>query len=331
MDVISQIKEKARSNQQRIILAEGTEERIVKAAEIILKEQLAKIILLGNLEEIKKVVSENGVDISGATIIDPVNSEKREQYAQQFYQMRKSKGMTLEKARQTMANPLFFGPMMIKNSEADGLVAGAINATADVLRPALQIIKTAEGISVVSGAFVMIVPGCCYGEQGVFLFADCAVTPSPTSEQLAEIAYASSKTARVLLNMDPRIAMLSFSTKGSAQHELIDKVVEATRIAREKFPNLEIDGELQADAALVPEVAECKAPVCSVGGKSNILIFPDLQSGNIGYKLVQRLANAEAYGPILQGIARPVNDLSRGCSVEDVVNVTAITAVQSIG
>jgi phosphate acetyltransferase len=331
MDVISQIKEKARSNQQRIVLAEGIEERIVKATEIIIKEKLAKIILLGNPEAIKKVASETGVDVTGAVIIDPANDENRERYAEQFYEMRKNKGMTMDQARQLMADPLYYGSMMIKNDEADGLVAGAINATADVLRPALQIIKTAKGISVVSGAFVMIVPECEYGDDGLFIFADCAVTPNATAEQLAEIAYASAQTAKALVNMDPRVAMLSFSTKGSAQHELVDKVVQATKIAKEKFPELAVDGELQADAALVASVGQSKAPGSSVAGKANVLIFPDLQAGNIGYKLVQRLAKAEAYGPILQGIARPINDLSRGCSVEDVVNVTAITAVQAIG
>lgn len=331
MALMQQIWEKSKSDKKLIVLPEGAEPRTVKAAEIIKKEGLADVVLVGNEEKILSVAKQEDASIEGIMIIDPVESEKYEFYVNAFYEMRKSKGVTLEKAREIIKDEIYFGTMMVKQGDADGLVSGAIHSTGDLLRPALQIIKTAPGISTVSSSFVMEVPNSQYGDNGLFLFADCAVNPNPTAPELASIAIATAKTAKALAGIEPKVAMLSFSTKGSAKHELVDKVIEATRLAKEQAPDIMIDGELQLDAAIVPKVAELKAPGSSVAGKANILVFPDLQAGNIGYKLVQRLAGAEAIGPICQGFAAPVNDLSRGCSVEDIVNVVAITAVQAQG
>ena len=328
MHLIDRIKNKARMNQRTIVLPEGTEERTVQAAGLIVKEGIAKITLLGNKNEVLKVAAQTGADLSGVNIINPPESDLYPAYVDELVQIRRSKGLAREEAARLMNTVLYYGAMMVYKGDAYGMVAGAQNTTGDVLRPALQIIKTAPGISVVSGAFLMITPKTEYGDDGIFVFADCAVTPNPTAEQLAEIAYASAQTARSLVGMEPRIGMLSFSTKGSAGHELVDKVVEATRIVKERHPDLQIDGELQADAAIVPKVGQSKAPGSAVAGKANVLVFPDLQAGNIGYKLVQRLAGAEAVGPVLQGMAKPVNDLSRGCSVEDIVNTVAIACCQ---
>jgi len=330
MDLIAQIKEKAAKNVKAIVLPEGTEERTIQAIKGIVDSKVARPILLGDEGAIKGIASKIGADISGAEIINPEKAPFFDDFVQAFYEMRKSKGVDLDKAKATMLDPLFFASMMVKMDKADGEVAGAENTTGNVLRPALQIIKTSPGISAVSGAFIMIVPNCPYGDNGVFVFADCAVTIDPTAAQLAEFAKASVGTAVDLCGMkDPKIGMLSFSTKGSASHEMVDKMVQATAIAKEKFPELKVDGEFQLDAAIVPSVGSSKAPGSPVAGDCNVLIFPDIQAGNIGYKLVQRTAKAEAIGPILQGIAKPVNDLSRGCSVEDIVNVVAMTAVRS--
>lgn len=331
MGLMQVIWEKSKSDKKLIVLPEGAEPRTVKAAEIIKREGLADVVLVGNEEKILSVAKQEEANIDGIMIVDPVKSEKYESYVNTFYEMRKSKGVTLEKAREIVKDEIYFGTMMVKQGDADGLVSGAIHSTGDLLRPALQIIKTAPGISTVSSSFVMEVPNSQYGDNGLFLFADCAVNPNPTAPELASIAIATAKTAKALAGIEPKVAMLSFSTKGSAKHELVDKVIEATRLAKEQAPDIMIDGELQLDAAIVPKVAELKAPGSSVAGKANILVFPDLQAGNIGYKLVQRLAGAEAIGPICQGFAAPVNDLSRGCSVEDIVNVVAITAVQAQG
>jgi len=330
MSLLAEIREKAAKNVKTIVLPEGTEERTLQAIKAIVAQRLANPILLGDEGEIKALASKIGADISGAEIINPAKSAFYDDFVQAFYEMRKSKGVDLDKAKSTMLDPLFFASMMVKMGKADGEVAGAENTTGNVLRPALQIIKTAPGISAVSGAFIMIVPNSDFGDKGTFVFADCAVTPVPTEEQMAEFAQSSIGTAVDLCGMkDPKVGMLSFSTKGSASHEVVDKVANAVKIAKERFPELKVDGEFQADAALVPSVGSSKAPGSPVAGECNVLIFPDLQAGNIGYKLVQRLAKAEAIGPILQGIAKPVNDLSRGCSVEDIVNVVAMIAVRA--
>lgn len=330
MSYIDIIKRKARSDRKTIVLPETTDKRTLIAASHILEEEIADIVLVGNREKIMDGAGWLEVDLDGAKIVDPQNTDKLEEYVELFYETRKSKGMTPEKARKILLEDnLTFGVMMVKANHADGMVAGACHSTADTLRPALQILKTAPGVKLVSGFFILDVPDCELGENGTFLFADCGLNQEPTAEELAAIADSSAKSFKLLVDAKPVIAMLSHSTKGSASHPLVDKVVEATRIAKEKYPHLTLDGELQADAALVPQVAKSKAPGSDVAGKANVLIFPNLDSGNIGYKLVQRLAKAEAYGPMLQGIAKPVNDLSRGCSWEDIVGVVALTAVQA--
>ncbi len=330
MSLLAEIREKAAAKGKSIVLPEGLEERTLMSVKEIADQKIANPILLGGESEIKALASKIGADISGAEIVDPAKAAYFDDFVQAFYEMRKSKGVDLDKAKETMLNPLYFASMMVKMGKADGEVAGAENTTGNVLRPALQIIKTAPGISAVSGAFIMIVPNTEYGADGIFVFADCAVTPVPTAEQMADFAKASVATATDICGInDPKIGMLSFSTKGSASHDTVEKVVTATNLAKEKFPELKVDGEFQVDAAIVPSVGSSKAPGSAVAGQCNILIFPDLQSGNIGYKLVQRLAKAEAIGPILQGMDKPVNDLSRGCSVEDVVNVVAMTALRA--
>ena len=329
MELLTQIKNNAISLQKRIVLPEESEIRTLKATEIILKEKLARIILLGNAEQIAEIVSREGIDITGAEIVDLKKSERRDAYADMMVEIRKSKGLTKEEALKLLNDPLYYGPIMIKAGDADGEVSGAINATGDVLRPAFQFVKTLPGVSVVSGVFLMVFKDKTLGDNGLLVFADCAVMPVPDEKQLAEIAITTAKTAKAIAGIEPRVAMLSFSTKGSAQHELVDKVAEATQIAQELAPELLIDGEMQLDAALVPEVGRLKAPDSKVAGRANVLVFPGLESGNIGYKLVQRLAGAEAIGPVLQGMAAPINDLSRGCSVSDIVSMVAITANQA--
>jgi phosphate acetyltransferase len=332
MNLIDQIKENARKNKQRIVLPEGYEERTLKAADRVLQDGTAEIILLGKPQDIQKHAASLGLkNIGKATLIDPLTSENREAYANMMTELRKAKGLTKDQALEQLNNPLCFATVMIKHGDADGEVAGADNATGDVLRPAFQYVKTLPGISVVSGAFLMFLKDKEYGENGLMVFADCAVHPNPTDRELAEIAVATAKTTRSIARIEPRIAMLSFSTKGSARHEMVDKVVNATRIAKEMSPGIKIDGELQADAAIVASIGLKKAPGSEIAGKANVLIFPSLESGNICYKLVQRLGHAEAIGPILQGMAAPINDLSRGCSVEDIVDLVAITANQAIG
>ncbi len=330
MEFINKLKDKARVNIKRIVLPEGMEERTLKAADTIIAEGFAKIILIGEpkaiASEAKRLKLSN---IDKATVVDPANHDKKETYINLLLELRKSKGLTREQAEKLVLNPLYLSTLMIKNGDADGEVAGAQNSTGDVLRPAFQIVKTLPGISVVSGAFIMILPNNEFGENGMLVFADCAVHPNPTAAELAEIAVITGKTTRSIVGIEPRVAMLSFSTKGSAKHEMVDKVVEATRLAKELDPSLIIDGELQADAAIVDAIGHQKAPGSPVAGKANVLVFPTLETGNICYKLVQRMAHAEAIGPILQGMAAPINDLSRGCSVSDIVNLVAITANQA--
>ena len=332
MDLLQQMLSRAQANPQRIVLPEGTEIRTLKAADHILSEDAAKIILIGNATEINNLAKENGLkNIGKATIIDPLEHAKKEIYTNLLVDIRKSKGMTFEQASLLVEDPLYLACLMIKNGDADGEVGGARNTTGNVLRPAFQIVKTLPGINVVSGAFLMFLKDNTYGENGMMVFADCAVTPDPTSSELAQIAVSSAATARNLAGFEPLVAMLSFSTKGSARNEIVDKVIEATRLAKVMEPALLIDGELQADAALVASVAALKAPDSQVAGKANVLVFPTLEAGNIAYKLVQRLANAVAIGPILQGMAAPINDLSRGCSVDDVFQMIVITSNQAIG
>lgn len=329
MELISQIRNKACSLGKHIVLPEGTEPRTQQAAVILSQENLATITLLGDIEQIKATASENNVNLDGINIIDPSSSDLFDDFSKTFFTLREKKGMTMEKAVETMKNPLYFGTMMVYKDICHGMVAGAENATSDVLRPALQIIKTKPGVTTVSGAFIMISPKTEYGDNGRFIFTDCAVNPDPTAEQLAEYAYCSAQTAIDIADIkDPKVAMLSFSTMGSAKHEMADKVVDAVQIAKEKYPDLKLDGEMQLDAAIVPSVGKSKAPNSSVAGQANVLVFPDLQSGNICYKAVQRFGDADAIGPILQGIAKPVNDLSRGCSVEDIVNTVSVVCCQ---
>jgi phosphate acetyltransferase len=332
MDLLQKIKENARKHEMRIVLPEGTEIRTLKAANQIIEEKLAKIILLGSPEVINKTASENNLtNIKNAIIIDPKNHDKKEAYTDLLVELRKSKGLTKEEASKLVENPLYLATLMIKAGDVDGEVAGADNATGDVLRPAFQVVKTLPGISVVSGAFIMILNDKKFGEDGLMVFADCVVQPDPTAQELAEIAVATGNTARTIAGFEPKIAMLSFSTLGSGKHEMVDKVVEATRLAKEMAPDMMIEGELQSDAAIVPEVGQKKAPGSKIAGNANVLVFPTMQAGNIAYKLVQRIAGVEAVGPILQGIAAPINDLSRGCSVDDIVNLVAITANQAVG
>ncbi|MBR2289065.1 MAG: phosphate acetyltransferase [Clostridia bacterium] len=329
MKFIEQIKERARTELKTICLPEASDIRTIEAAHIALKEGYANVILLGDEEKIKKMAEENGFDVSKATIINPLTSSKREEYAEKLFELRQAKGMTKEQADELVKDEVYFGMMMVKMEEADGLVSGAIHSTSDTLRPALQILKTAPGTKLVSAFFVMCVPDCEYGEDGVFVFGDCGLNQNPTADELPEIAKSSSDSFERLVGKESRVAMLSYSTYGSAKSELVDKVNEATRLVKEKYPEMKVDGELQLDAAIVPSVGKSKAPGSEIAGKANTLIFPDLNAGNIGYKLVQRLAKAEAYGPLCQGIAKPVNDLSRGCSAEDIAGVIALTAVQA--
>ena len=332
MSLIDQIIARAKSNRQRIVLPESFEERTITAADRALADGLADIILIGNREKVLAYAASLGLKhIDKATIIDPVTSEKTAAYAQLLFELRQKKGMTLELAQKTVLDPLYFGCLIIKSGDADGQISGALSTTGETLRPALQIIKCAPGITCVSGAMLMITKTPQYGENGVLVIGDVAVTPAPDAQQLAQIAVCTAQTARsVACFDDPRVAMLSFSTKGSAKHEVVDKVVEATALAKELDPALKIDGELQADAALVPSVGKKKAPGSEIAGNANVLVFPNLEVGNIAYKLIQRLGEADAIGPILQGIARPVNDLSRGCSVDDVYKMIAITACQAM-
>jgi phosphate acetyltransferase len=332
MELMDRIKQNARKHNKRIVLPEGYEERNIKAADIAIVEGLAQIILLGDPSEMKAHAAQLGLkNLDKATMIDPKSHSKKQHYIDMMVEMRKSKGMTVEEASRLIEDPLYLGVLMIKNGDADGEVSGADHATGDVLRPAFHYIKTAPGISVVSGAFIMILQDKSFGENGVIIFADSAVHPDPTDKQLAEIAIASAHTARAICGFEPKVALLSFSTKGSAKHEMVDKVISATAIAKQMAPDLMIEGELQGDAALVESIGQKKAPGSKIAGKANVLIFPDLNCGNIAYKLVQRLAHAEAIGPVLQGMAAPINDLSRGCSVSDIVSMIAITANQAAG
>ncbi len=329
MSFIDEIKKRAKENVKTIVLPEATDIRTLKAVDIISKDEFCKIILIGNKEEIAKIAKENNFDISKAEIIEPKDSKDYDEYVNAFYELRKHKGMTIEKSRELILDPVFFGMMMVKQGNADGLVSGAAHSTADTLRPALQILKTTPGTKLVSTFAVMVVPNCEFGENGVFIFSDCGLNQNPNSEELSEIAISTAKSFKQIIGKEPKVAMLSYSTMGSAKAEEVDKVRIATKLAKEKEPELLIDGEMQFDAAIVPNIAKSKAPESKVAGTANTMIFPDLQAGNIGYKLVERLAKAEAYGPICQGMAKPVNDLSRGCKAEDIVGVVAITCVQA--
>ncbi len=326
-EFIENLKAKAKNDIKTIVLAEGEELRTIQCAAIVKKEGYAKNILLGNPEKIKAIAAKENLDIDGVEIINPENGN--EEYAQLFAELRKKKGVTIEQARETVKDPLYYGNMMVKTGAADGMVAGAVNSSANVIRPALQILKTAPGTKLVSAFFIMNVPDCKFGNNGTFVFADCGLNQDPNAEEVSEIAISSAKSYSQLIGDEPRVAMLSYSTYGSAKSDLVTKMQEATKLAKEKAPELALDGELQLDAAIVDSVAKSKAPSSDVAGSANVLIFPNLDAGNIGYKLTQRLAKAEAYGPILQGIAKPVNDLSRGCSAEDIAGVVAITAIQA--
>ena len=329
MAFIDEIKQRAKESIKTIILTESEDIRVLDAAQKVRDEGFANVILIGNEADANKLAKENNIDIEGITIINPETSDKFEEYANAFYELRKAKGMTIEKARETLKDNMYFGTMMVKQGDADGLVSGACHSTANTLRPALQILKTAPGTKLVSAFFLMVVPNCQYGENGIFIFGDSGLVENPSADDLSEIAISSSKSFEQLTGKQAKVAMLSYSTYGSAHSELTEKVVEATKLLKEKAPALICDGELQLDAAIVPEIAKSKAPNGTLNGKANTLIFPDLNAGNIGYKLVQRLAKAEAYGPLCQGIAKPVNDLSRGCNSDDIAGVVAITAVQA--
>lgn len=330
MSYIDIIKDKARADKKTIVLPETTDKRTLIAAAHVIEENIANIIMVGKEEKILDGAGWLEIDLGKVKVVDPEKTERLDDYIELLYETRKEKGMTPEKAREVLLSDyLTFGVVMVKAGDADGMVAGCCHATADVLRPSLQILRTAPGTKLVSGFFIIDVPNCQYGENGTFLFSDCGLNQDPTAEELAAIADSSAKSFHNLVGANPVIALLSHSTKGSAKHPLVDKVIEATRIAHEQYPELVLDGELQTDAAIVPKVAKTKAPDSDIAGKANVLVFPNLDCGNIAYKLVERLANADAYGPMLQGIARPVNDLSRGCSWEDIVGVVALTAVQA--
>lgn len=328
MDFIESVKQRAKKEIKTIVLPEAEDARVLEATAIILKEKFAKVILIGDTEKILNKANENNLDISNIKIINPSESEKYDEYVNLLVELRKNKGMTEEEAKKLVLDPVYYGMLMVKKGEADGLVSGAIHSTADTLRPALQILRTKEGTKLVSAFFVMVVPNCKYGD-GTFVFADCGLNPNPNVDELEQIAVSSAKSYEQLVEKQAKVAMLSYSTYGSAKSELTEKTIEATKLIKTNNPDLLVDGELQLDAAIVPEVAKSKAPESNVAGQANVLVFPDLNAGNIGYKLVQRLGNAEAYGPLCQGIAKPVNDLSRGCSSKDIVGVIAITALQA--
>ena len=329
MSFIESIKQRAKQDIKTIILPEAEDKRVLEAASKVTTQGFAKVILIGNKEQVEKDSKNNNIDLTGVEIIDIKTSTKKQEYAQKLFELRQAKGMTEEEASKLIEEPIYFGMMMLKFGEADGLVSGAAHSTSDTLRPALQILKTAPNTKLVSAFFVMCVPNCEYGEHGTFIYGDSGLNQNPNADELSEIAISSAKSFKSLVGAEPKVAMLSYSTYGSAKSELTEKVIEATKLVKEKEPNLLVDGELQVDAAIIPEVSKSKAPGSPLEGNANVLIFPDLNAGNIGYKLTQRLAKAEAYGPLCQGIAKPVNDLSRGCSSDDIVGVVAITAVQA--